>query len=48
MYIFCLTLQTKVGASESKGNFEEVLSSAASASSQDFPTNTKESSERQC
>uniref|UniRef100_H3D036 Tpd52 like 1 n=1 Tax=Tetraodon nigroviridis TaxID=99883 RepID=H3D036_TETNG len=42
------TIKTKVGASESKGNFEEVLSSAASASSQDLPTNTNDSSERQC
>ncbi|XP_029705505.1 tumor protein D53 isoform X2 [Takifugu rubripes] len=42
-------IKTKVGASESKGNFEEVLSSAASASSQDLPTNnTMDSSERQC
>ncbi|TWW69000.1 Tumor protein D53 [Takifugu flavidus] len=42
-------IKTKVGTSESKGNFEEVLSSAASASSQDLPTNnTMDSSERQC
>lgn len=42
-------LQTKVGASESRGSFEEVLSSAANASSQDTPTNVlTDSSERPC
>ncbi|XP_070844056.1 tumor protein D53 isoform X2 [Chaetodon trifascialis] len=43
------TIKTKVGASESRGSFEEVLSSAANASSQDTPTNIlTDSSERPC
>ncbi|XP_035534068.1 tumor protein D53 isoform X1 [Morone saxatilis] len=43
------TIKTKVGASETGGSFEEVLSSAANASSQDTPTNTlTDSSERPC
>ncbi|XP_041814265.1 tumor protein D53 isoform X3 [Chelmon rostratus] len=43
------TIKTKVGASESRGSFEEVLSSAANASSQDTPTNVlTDSSERPC
>ncbi|XP_036941762.1 tumor protein D53 [Acanthopagrus latus] len=33
------TIKTKVGTSESRGSFEDVLSSAANASSQDTPTN---------
>nr|XP_033931881.1 tumor protein D53 isoform X2 [Pseudochaenichthys georgianus] len=33
------TLKTKVGGAETGGSFEEVLSSAANASSQDTPTN---------
>ncbi|XP_019117008.1 tumor protein D53 isoform X8 [Larimichthys crocea] len=41
------TIKTKVGSSETGGSFEEVLSSAANASSQDTPTNTlTDSSER--
>ncbi|XP_053743963.1 tumor protein D53 isoform X5 [Synchiropus splendidus] len=43
------TLKTKVGGTKSGGSFEDVLSSAANASSQDTPTNNlAESSERQC
>ncbi|XP_030261814.1 tumor protein D53 isoform X4 [Sparus aurata] len=33
------TIKTKVGTSETRGSFEDVLSSAANASSQDTPTN---------
>ncbi|XP_010773981.1 tumor protein D53 isoform X5 [Notothenia coriiceps] len=41
------TLKTKVGGAETGGSFEEVLSSAANASSQDTPTNNlTDSSER--
>ncbi|KAG8011213.1 hypothetical protein GBF38_005910 [Nibea albiflora] len=41
------TIKTKVGSSETGGSFEDVLSSAANASSQDTPTNTlTDSSER--
>ncbi|KAK9531709.1 hypothetical protein VZT92_011116 [Zoarces viviparus] len=42
------TIKTKVGGTETGGSFEEVLSSAAHASSQDTPTNnlTDSSSER--
>ncbi|XP_029318818.1 tumor protein D53 isoform X1 [Cottoperca gobio] len=43
------TIKTKVGGTESGGNFEEVLSSAANASSQDTPTNNlTDISERPC
>ncbi|XP_075940305.1 tumor protein D53 isoform X6 [Anarhichas minor] len=44
------TIKTKVGGTETGGSFEEVLSSAAHASSQDTPTNnlTDSSSERPC
>nr|XP_046230004.1 tumor protein D53 isoform X1 [Scatophagus argus] len=43
------TIKTKVGTSETRGSFEEVLSSAANASSQDTPTNNlMEDSERPC
>lgn len=46
---FIFFLQTKVVASETRGNFEEVLSSAANASSQETPTNNlTDSSERPC
>lgn len=50
MDFFCLfVLQTKVGAAETRGSFEEVLSSAANASSQDTPTNNlTDGSERPC
>ncbi|TDH00294.1 hypothetical protein EPR50_G00186950 [Perca flavescens] len=41
------TLKTKVGGTGTAGSFEEVLSSAANASSQDMPTiNLADSSER--
>ncbi|XP_044025258.1 tumor protein D53 isoform X6 [Siniperca chuatsi] len=43
------TIKTKVGGSETGGSFEEVLSSAANASSQDTPTNNlTDSSDRPC
>ncbi|XP_028295882.1 tumor protein D53 isoform X7 [Gouania willdenowi] len=43
------TIKTKVGGTEAGGSFEDVLSSAANASSQDTPTNSMmDSSERQC
>ncbi|XP_034755522.1 tumor protein D53 isoform X2 [Etheostoma cragini] len=43
------TIKTKVGATGTAGSFEEVLSSAANASSQDTPTNNlTDSSERPC
>uniref|UniRef100_A0AAX7TV05 Tpd52 like 1 n=1 Tax=Astatotilapia calliptera TaxID=8154 RepID=A0AAX7TV05_ASTCA len=43
------TIKTKVGGTGSGGSFEDVLSSAAHASSQDTPTNNlMDSSERQC
>ncbi|XP_070781603.1 tumor protein D53 isoform X2 [Enoplosus armatus] len=43
------TIKTKVGGPETGGSFEEVLSSAANASSQDTPINTlTNSSERPC
>ncbi|KAI3364394.1 hypothetical protein L3Q82_011194 [Scortum barcoo] len=43
------TIKTKVGASETGGSFEDVLSSAANASSQDTPVNNlTDSSERPC
>ncbi|XP_045916260.1 tumor protein D53 isoform X1 [Micropterus dolomieu] len=43
------TIKTKVGGSDTGGSFEEVLSSAANASSQDTPTNNlMDSSERPC
>ncbi|KAM9782487.1 tumor protein D53 [Neosynchiropus ocellatus] len=43
------TLKTKVSGTKTGGSFEDVLSSAANASSQDTPTNNlAESSERQC
>ncbi|XP_040919641.1 tumor protein D53 isoform X4 [Toxotes jaculatrix] len=43
------TIKTKVGATGTGGSFEEVLSSAANASSQDTPTNNlTDSSERPC
>uniref|UniRef100_A0A3Q3X428 Uncharacterized protein n=1 Tax=Mola mola TaxID=94237 RepID=A0A3Q3X428_MOLML len=43
------TIKTKVGTTETRGNFEDVLSSAANASSQDAPTsNSTDSSERPC
>ncbi|XP_035472748.1 tumor protein D53 isoform X3 [Scophthalmus maximus] len=43
------TIKTKVGGTGPGGSFEEVLSSAANASSQDTPTNNlTNSSERQC
>ncbi|XP_054474178.1 tumor protein D53 isoform X1 [Anoplopoma fimbria] len=43
------TIKTKVGGTETGGSFEEVLSSAANASSQDTPTNNlMDSSERPC
>ncbi|XP_053300792.1 tumor protein D53 isoform X3 [Pleuronectes platessa] len=43
------TIKTKVGGTGAGGSFEEVLSSAANASSQDTPTNNlTDSSERQC
>lgn len=46
-HLFLHFSQTKVGSSETGGSFEEVLSSAANASSQDTPTNTlTDSSER--
>lgn len=42
-------LQTKVGASESRGNFEDVLSSAANASTLDTPSNSlSDRSEQPC
>lgn len=45
--IFCY--QTKVGGTSSGGSFEEVLSSAANASSQDTPTNNlPDEPERPC
>lgn len=44
-----LFLQTKVGASEGRGNFEDVLSSAANASAQDTPSNNMtDRSEQPC
>ncbi|XP_039637779.1 tumor protein D53 isoform X6 [Perca fluviatilis] len=43
------TIKTKVGGTGTAGSFEEVLSSAANASSQDTPTiNLTDSSERPC
>ncbi|XP_034382967.1 tumor protein D53 isoform X2 [Cyclopterus lumpus] len=43
------TIKTKVGGAEAGGSFEEVLSSAAHASSQDTPTNNlTDGSERPC
>ncbi|XP_029352033.1 tumor protein D53 isoform X1 [Echeneis naucrates] len=43
------TIKTKVGNTASSGSFEEVLSSAANASSQDMPTNNlMDTSERPC
>ncbi|XP_071335054.1 tumor protein D53 isoform X3 [Trachinotus anak] len=43
------TIKTKVGGTGTGGSFEEVLSSAANASSQDTPTNNlTDTSERQC
>uniref|UniRef100_A0A3B4U9S8 Tpd52 like 1 n=2 Tax=Seriola dumerili TaxID=41447 RepID=A0A3B4U9S8_SERDU len=43
------TIKTKVGGTATGGSFEEVLSSAANASSQDTPTNNlTDSSERPC
>ncbi|XP_034018134.1 tumor protein D53 isoform X2 [Thalassophryne amazonica] len=43
------TIKTKVGGQGSGGSFEDVLSSAANASSQDTPTNTlTDSCERPC
>ncbi|XP_073348636.1 tumor protein D53 isoform X2 [Pagrus major] len=43
------TIKTKVGTTETRGSFEDVLSSAANASSQDTPTNDlTDSSERPC
>lgn len=43
------TIKTKVGASEPGGSFEDVLSSAANASSQDMPTSpTTDSAEKTC
>lgn len=43
------TIKTKVGASESGGSFEDVLSSAANASSQDAPTSpTTDGAEKTC
>ncbi|XP_058469411.1 tumor protein D53 isoform X10 [Solea solea] len=43
------TIKTKVGGTGPGGSFEEVLSSAANASSQDTPTNNlTDSSERPC
>ncbi|KAM9339653.1 tumor protein D53 [Symphorus nematophorus] len=43
------TIKTKVGGSESRGSFEDVLSSAANASSQETPTNNlTDGSERAC
>ncbi|XP_039874207.1 tumor protein D53 isoform X3 [Simochromis diagramma] len=43
------TIKTKVGGTGIGGSFEDVLSSAAHASSQDTPTNNlMDSSERQC
>ncbi|XP_028996418.1 tumor protein D53 isoform X9 [Betta splendens] len=43
------TIKTKVGGTGPGGSFEEVLSSAANASSQDTPTNNSmDSSERPC
>ncbi|XP_047429638.1 tumor protein D53 isoform X6 [Mugil cephalus] len=43
------TIKTKVGGTGTGGSFEEVLSSAANASSQDTPTNNlTDSSERPC
>uniref|UniRef100_A0A3Q2VNV4 Tpd52 like 1 n=2 Tax=Haplochromini TaxID=319058 RepID=A0A3Q2VNV4_HAPBU len=43
------TIKTKVGGTGSGGSFEDVLSSAAHASSQDTPTNNlMDSSGRQC
>ncbi|XP_019201293.1 tumor protein D53 isoform X6 [Oreochromis niloticus] len=43
------TIKTKVGSTGSGGSFEDVLSSAAHASSQDTPTNNlMDSSGRQC
>ncbi|XP_068432693.1 tumor protein D53 isoform X4 [Clinocottus analis] len=43
------TIKTKVGGTDAGGSFEEVLSSAAHASSQDTPTNNlTDGSERPC
>ncbi|XP_047244122.1 tumor protein D53 isoform X4 [Girardinichthys multiradiatus] len=43
------TIKTKVGGTGTGGNFEEVLSSAANASSQETPTNNlTDTSERPC
>ncbi|XP_075904482.1 tumor protein D53 isoform X3 [Nelusetta ayraudi] len=43
------TIKTKVGASEGRGNFEDVLSSAANASTQDTPSNNMtDRSEQPC
>ncbi|XP_070705211.1 tumor protein D53 isoform X3 [Pempheris klunzingeri] len=43
------SIKTKVGSSDTGGSFEEVLSSAANASSQDPPANNlRDSSERPC
>ncbi|XP_031177968.1 tumor protein D53 isoform X13 [Sander lucioperca] len=43
------TIKTKVGGTGTAGSFEEVLSSAANASSQDTPTiNLTDSAERPC
>nr|XP_020497716.1 tumor protein D53 isoform X4 [Labrus bergylta] len=43
------TIKTKVGGSESGGSFEDVLSSAANASSQDTPTSPlTDSTEKTC
>ncbi|XP_050927899.1 tumor protein D53 isoform X5 [Lates calcarifer] len=42
------TIKTKVGGTGTGGSFEEVLSSAANASSQDTPTNLTDTSERPC
>ncbi|XP_074470926.1 tumor protein D53 isoform X2 [Sebastes fasciatus] len=43
------TIKTKVGGPETGGSFEEVLSSAANASSQDTPTNNlTDNSEKAC
>lgn len=51
LILFCIFLwcQTKVGGAGSGGSFEEVLSSAANASSQDtLPNNSLDNSERPC
>ncbi|XP_068198149.1 tumor protein D53 isoform X3 [Antennarius striatus] len=43
------TIKTKVGATETRGSFEEVLSSTANASAQDPPTNNlTDCSEKAC